>query len=61
MLITSNNDNDGDDMDINLDNIEVTAVEVFDFMMCEQAKEDTLILVILYSVLVFGTYTIQLL
>ena len=48
-------------MDINLDNIEVTAVEVFDFMMCEQAKEDTLILVILYSVLVFGTYTIQLL
>ena len=42
-------------MDINLDNIEVTAVEVFDFM-CEQAKEDPLILVILYSVLVSGTY-----
>ena len=54
----SGNDYDDDDMAIDLNNIEVTAVEVFDFM-CERAKEDPLILVaLLYLRLV---HTIQLL
>ena len=52
------NDYDDDDMAIDLNNIEVTAVEVFDFM-CERAEEDPLILVtLLYLRLV---HTIQLL
>ena len=41
-----NNDDDDDDMDINLDNIEVTAVDVFGFM-CEKTKVKPLILLVL--------------